>query len=217
MAKLSMMRGNMIDYHAVASVFLIYLVGVMIPGPNFVAVTQQAVSSGRAQALVLVLGIVFVNIFWASAAILGLATLFAVLPWLASAIKLAGALYLITVGLQLLFKKPNESLGSKRALGEPRGYLGTFLRGAFVNIANPKSIAFYGSVFAAAAPQSVSIPTFVAMIAVVAIVATVWYSFVAMVFSAPPISRWFKANLVWFNRCCGAIFVTLGLKQAIAR
>jgi threonine efflux protein len=207
----------MIDHHAVAAVFFIYLVGVMIPGPNFVAVTQQAASSGRAQALALVLGIVSVNIFWASAAILGLATLFAVLPWLASAIKLAGALYLIAVGLQLLFTKPSESPDAQRALCEPQGYVSAFLRGALVNIANPKSIAFYGSVFAAAAPQNVSTPTFVAMIAVVAVVATVWYSFVAVVFSVPPISRWFKTNLVWFNRCCGAIFVTLGLKQAIAR
>jgi threonine efflux protein len=207
----------MIDYPAVASVFFVYLVGVMIPGPNFVAVTQQAVSVGRMHALALVLGIVLVNIFWASAAILGLATLFAVFPWLASGIKLAGALYLIAIGLQLLLTKPPTSVDSRTTRDESQSYASAFLQGVLVNIANPKSIAFYGSVFAAATPQDLSTFTFVAMIGVVAIVATVWYSLVAIAFSTVPVSRWFKSNLVWFNRCCGMVFVALGLKQAFSK
>jgi threonine/homoserine/homoserine lactone efflux protein len=47
-----------IDTAAVLAVAAIYALGVIIPGPNFVAVTHTAVSASRIEALALVAGIV---------------------------------------------------------------------------------------------------------------------------------------------------------------
>ncbi|MBD9609153.1 LysE family translocator, partial [Pseudomonas sp. PDM08] len=44
----------MIDGSAVLTVFLVYLAGVVIPGPNFVAVVHKAVAATRSEALALV-------------------------------------------------------------------------------------------------------------------------------------------------------------------
>lgn len=77
----------MIDMQAVLAVFTVYIVGVVIPGPNFVAVAHKAVSARRSEAFALVAGIVLVNLFWASSALLGVGIIFALFPWLALAVK----------------------------------------------------------------------------------------------------------------------------------
>ncbi|MGF6478451.1 threonine/homoserine/homoserine lactone efflux protein [Paraburkholderia sp. JPY419] len=59
----------MVDWSAIAIVFSLYAAAVVIPGPNFVAVTHKAVAGRRSDALALVAGIVMVNLFWATCAI----------------------------------------------------------------------------------------------------------------------------------------------------
>jgi threonine efflux protein len=75
--------------------FSVYAAGVVIPGPNFVAVVHNAVSGRRSDTLALVAGIVTVNLFWATCAISGIGMVFAIFPWLAVGVRRAGAAYLI--------------------------------------------------------------------------------------------------------------------------
>src|ERR1700761_825753 len=91
-----------IDGSAVLGVFSVYIAGVVIPGPNFVAVAHKAASATRVEALAVVAGIVLVNLFWASCAILGVGIVFAAFPWLALAVRVGGAAYLIWFGGRLI-------------------------------------------------------------------------------------------------------------------
>lgn len=101
--RLQISRGtHMIDGSAVLTVFLVYLAGVVIPGPNFVAVVHKAVAATRSEALALVAGIVLVNLFWSTCAIAGLGVVFAALPWAALVVKVLGAAYLMWFGFRLL-------------------------------------------------------------------------------------------------------------------
>ena len=106
----------MIDMSAVLAVFTVYIVGVVIPGPNFVAVAHKAVSARRTEAFALVAGIVLVNLFWASSALLGIGVVFALFPWLAMAIKVAGAGYLMWFGYRLIAQAAPSS-GTPAATG----------------------------------------------------------------------------------------------------
>lgn len=58
----------MLDSTAILTVFWVYLAGVVIPGPNFVAVVHKAVAASRSEALALVVGIVVVNLLWSGCA-----------------------------------------------------------------------------------------------------------------------------------------------------
>lgn len=204
----------MIDFPAVATVAAVYASGVVIPGPNFVAVTHRAVTSRRSHSLALVAGIVLVNLFWASSAILGVAAVFAVFPWISLAVKSIGAGYLIWFGLRLLLRSPT-ALPHETRVSSDRAWL-AFRQGVAVNIVNPKSIAFYAAVFSAAAPKHVETPTFVAMLACVGLIAGLWYGAVALFFSQPVVSRWFERRAVAFNRTCGVVLVSVGVKQALS-
>ncbi|MFQ3262381.1 LysE family translocator [Reinekea sp.] len=202
----------MVDWNSVFIVFSIYIAGIIIPGPNFVAVTHEAISSSRKHALALVAGIVVVNLFWAASAILGLGAVFKLFPWLALTAKFLGSVYLIWFGIKLIKNASKTSSASRLKLNV--SIKASFRNGLIVNIANPKSIAFYAAVFSAAAPTNVNFSTLVAMLCVVLVIATIWYGAVAILFSSPAVSKAFQNFKAWFDRFCGTTIIMLGFKQA---
>jgi threonine efflux protein len=216
LCKTSILGLLMIDSTAVATVFLVYAAGVVIPGPNFVAVAHKAVSGSRSDTFALVAGIVTVNLFWATCAILGIGVVFATLPWLAVCVRLVGAGYLVWFGIRLMTNArasdtttphpPNQKASQLRA---------AFLQGFATNIANPKSIAFYAAVFSSATPAHVSVQTFFAMLVTVGATATCWYGAVALVLSHSSIAARYRRSRIWIDRACGCVIVALGVRQAL--
>ncbi|AOK32131.1 MULTISPECIES: LysE family translocator [Burkholderia] len=206
-----------IDSTTVLTVFPLYLASVVIPGPNFVAVAHKAVSASRRDALALVGGIVLVNLFWASCAILGVGIVFAAFPWLALAIKIAGAAYLIGFGLRLIRHAKAAALNRDPAAARIAGvrFRDAFAQGLMTNLTNPKSIAFYAAVFASAVPAHVGWPTFAAMLAMIASVSASWYGFVALALSQADVSAAYRRSRAAVDRLCGGLIVALGVRQLL--
>jgi len=204
----------MVDTHAVFTVLAIYLAGVVIPGPNFVAVVHKAVASTRASALALVAGIVVVNIFWASCAIAGIGIVFAAFPWVALVVKILGAGYLIWFGSRLIINAGNTSaVLNNKAVAD--NFRQSFVQGVITNIGNPKSMAFYAAIFSPAAPAHVSSGTFISMLAVVGIVATLRYGSVAIMLSLPANSTAYRRAKKVIDRFCGSVIVLMGIRQIV--
>ncbi|WP_395063606.1 LysE family translocator [Paraburkholderia silvatlantica] len=203
----------MVNSSAIATVFSVYAAAVVIPGPNFVAITQKAVAGKRSDALALVAGIVTVNLFWATCAILGIGMVFAIFPWLAVGIRLAGAAYLIWFGLRLVVSARTPPSGARHPTKAPL-FRAAFLQGIATNIANPKSIAFYAAVFSSAVPTHVSTATFFAVLATVGATATCWYGAVALVLSHAAIATAYRRAKAWIDLTCGALMIALGIRQA---
>ncbi|WP_150576545.1 LysE family translocator [Pandoraea aquatica] len=204
----------MVDWSAVVTVFGIYVAAVVIPGPNFIAITHKAVTGRRVDALALVAGIVTVNLFWATCAMLGLSAVFAVFPWLAVGLRLVGAAYLIWFGVWLVVSARATPSAESRSPKVPL-FRGAFLQGVATNIANPKSIAFYAAVFSSAVPTHVSTPTFFAMLATVGASATCWYGVVALVLSHASIAAAYRRAKAWIDLTCGGLMIALGVRQAL--
>ncbi len=202
----------MFDTAAVITVFWVYLAGVVIPGPNFVAVVHKAVAATRAEALALVAGIVTVNLLWSGCAITGLGLVFAAFPWAALVVKILGAAYLMWFGVKLIINAGKQSVVHSReeSTGSVRK---SFLQGIITNIGNPKSMAFYAAVFSAAAPTSVSVSTFASMLAVVVIVSLTWYGLVAVALSQSRIASAYQKARKVIDRLCGGLIIGLGVRQ----
>ncbi|WP_223813522.1 LysE family translocator [Pseudomonas caricapapayae] len=182
----------MIDVAAVATVLSVSAIGVVIPGPSFVAVVHKAVSGPRSEALAFVSGIVLVNLLWATCAIFGIGIVFSIFPWLAKTVKIAGAAYLIWFGLKLIMSAGTESARAARVPSRS-GLRSACLQGIVTNIVNPKSIAFFAAVFSSAAPSHVSVETFLAMLGAVGLTALSWYGLVALVLSHAAIARVYRS------------------------
>lgn len=112
-------------------------------------IVTRSIVQGRRSGLVSVAGVALGNLGNALAASLGLAALFAVSSLAFAAIKYAGALYLVFLGVQMLRSAPAVNPSALPAT-EPPGRV--FRDGFVVALFNPKTTIF----FAAFLPQFLS-------------------------------------------------------------
>jgi threonine/homoserine/homoserine lactone efflux protein len=112
---------------------------LLIPGPSVLYVVTQSAEQGRVAGLASVLGIHLGTLVHLAAAALGLSALVLASAVAFSAVKFAGAAYLIYIGIRrLLDRSPAPDAAPRRA---PLRTL--FLRGAMVNVLNPKTALFF--------------------------------------------------------------------------
>ena len=204
----------MIDLAAVLAVSVVCAVGIMSPGPNFVAVTHRAVTVSRAEVLALVLGVACVSALWAAAAVFGLGIFFSLFPWLFWSVKLLGAVYLIWFGIQLA-RRSGLALPEKSGPLTRSTVVRAFRDGIVTNLSNPKSMIFYASVFSAAVPAGASSATLATVVLMVAIIATCWYGGVALFLSGARAATFYRKGKPLIERACGIFLVAFGLRQAV--
>jgi threonine/homoserine/homoserine lactone efflux protein len=207
-------ENSMLDTTAIFSAAAVCLAGVMSPGPNFVAVSHRAISSSRAEALAMVFGIAMVNTLWATLALFGLSVLIATLPWLAWSIKVLGATYLVWFGIQLL-RRSGQPLRPRELAASGTTFRSALRDGIVTNLANPKSMAFYASVFSGAVPANASAETLLAMVAMVGVIAILWYGGVALALSAERMAELYRRGKKIIERTCGLFLILLGGRQAL--
>lgn len=109
----------------------------MVPGPDSLLVLRTAVADGRRAALLAALGVQAGCLWWGTAAGLGLTALLAASRNLYTALRWAGAAYLLYLGVRLLAERAHGD-GDAGPPGRSR-----FARGLLTNALNPKVGVFY--------------------------------------------------------------------------
>ena len=113
---------------------------LLVPGPAVLYVVARSIHQGRRAGLVSVLGIHVGTLAHITAATLGLSALVVSSAVAFTAVKIAGAAYLIGLGLWTLFSsraEPDVALGGERNLRR------AFAQGIVVNVLNPKTALFF--------------------------------------------------------------------------
>lgn len=205
-----------IDFASVLAVALVHLVGVVSPGPNFVATVHRAVTARRSEALALVAGIASVAVVFALAAMLGVGLLLTAFPQLALGMKLAGAAYLIWFGIRL-WRRADLAPAAIVPVDSSASHARAWRDGVLTNLANVKSIAFFASVFSAAVPVGASSATMAAMLVAVFLNALLWYGGVALLLSTARASAAYRRAKRWIDRACGALLVLFGARLIVLR
>jgi RhtB (resistance to homoserine/threonine) family protein len=122
------------------------VVVVVTPGPDMALVTKNALLHGRRPALATAVGINFGILFWTAAAALGLAALIAASQTAFTAIKLAGAAYLIYLGLQALrASRADQRANAPTTVSAPISGRVALHQGLVSNLLNPKIAVFFTS------------------------------------------------------------------------
>lgn len=199
---------------------LLTLAGVMLlacisPGPDFVAVSSQALGSRRAGVLV-ALGVAAGCVVWALLAVFGLGVLLIRLGWVYAAIRLAGAGYLVFLGVRMLLSARRAAPPTHIAVASEHRH-GGFRRGFLVNISNPKAAVFFGSLFVAILPVDAPAWVHLATVGVVGGVATAWFVVLALMFSAHRVRSIYDCLRRPVDALMGVALVGLGLKLAATR
>jgi threonine/homoserine/homoserine lactone efflux protein len=181
------------------------------PGVATVLVVRRAALHGRRAAMATTIGNEAGVIVWALAAAVGLATVVAASAVVFTAVKLAGALVLIAMGVQALRHRGDEQVAPVTL---PRWSGSAFRDGVTTAIANPKLAVFFGALFPQFIPdgQPVLVASLV-MGTMLVVLDLVWYSLLAALVARAAdafLARW----LARVRQACGAVLVGLGVRLA---
>lgn len=200
------------------TIALVHLVALSSPGPDFLFVSQTAVSRSRRQALLGVLGITLGIALWSALALLGLQLVLHRLAWLQRMIAIAGGLYLAWMGLRMLRGAlVRQPASVEQAAVTPGGELATLRAGLLTNLANPKAVVYFGSVFSAFLGGRLDAATRWGLWALVVTETFAWFALVAGLFALPAMRRGYLRLARWIDGLAGAVFVAFGLHLLFAR
>ncbi|NIF50288.1 threonine export protein RhtC [Enterobacter sp. Ap-916] len=200
------------------TVALVHIVALMSPGPDFFFVSQTAVSRSRKEAMMGVLGITAGVMVWAGVALLGLHLILEKMAWLHNIIMVGGGLYLCWMGYQMLrgaFKKEVKSEEAPKVELASGGK--SFVKGLLTNLANPKAIIYFGSVFSLFVGDNVGSAERWGLFVLIAIETFAWFTIVASLFALPKMRRGYQRLAKWIDGMAGALFTGFGIHLIISR
>ena len=193
------------------------LVIIATPGQDMMIVMSRSIAQGPGAGIATAAGVSLGLVGHTVLAALGLGALLAASDWLFTAIKLAGAAYLVWMGVSLLRSPPQAlALGGAGA----RSRLRLFADGALSNLGNPKIAIFYFAFLPQFVAPRAAHPTLTVL--------ALGLTFAALTFAikgpvgvaAGFLSSWLRERpqaLAWLYRGSGAVLVGLGVKLALER
>jgi threonine/homoserine/homoserine lactone efflux protein len=193
------------------------LVLIATPGQDMILVMSRSLAQGAAAGIVTAAGVSVGLVGHTVLATLGLGALLRASEWLFVALKLAGAAYLIWLGIGLLRTKTAAVVAGdcgRRSL--PR----LFRDGALSNLSNPKIAIFYFAFLPQFVATGSAHPTLAVFVLGLAFALLTFVVKGPVGLTAGMLSQWLRAHpsaLKWTYRTSGAILVGLGIRLALER
>jgi RhtB (resistance to homoserine/threonine) family protein len=187
---------------------------IVIPGPDTAMVTKNAVVGGRRSGVYAALGVSIGLTIWTAAAALGIAALLRASQLGFDILKIAGAVYLAWVGIQMLRSRGAVPDASGRGASGVRA----LRQGLLSDLGNPKIAVFFTSLL----PQFVhgTGSAFVPLLflgAVFAVLTLFWLAAYAL--AVGHASGWLRRPQVrlWLDRFTGVVLIGFGVRLALER
>ena len=190
---------------------LIHFFALLSPGPDFFFVSQSAIRQSRSHAMFAALGISLSILVWAICAISGLHFLFQKIAWLQQALVILGGIYLFYLGIQLFKSAFNQQASVQQlATAIPKSKFTLLLQGFFTNIANPKALVYFSSVFSLAINPDMPLTTQSSLLALIWLESLIWFALVAYLFSWHKMNAAYQRLSQWIDGLTGGIFISFG-------
>jgi threonine/homoserine/homoserine lactone efflux protein len=122
--------------------FMALAVVYLLPGPDMILLLQTGARQGRGAALATAIGLGVARACHVALAALGLAALFKAAPWTFDVVRLAGAAYLLWIGIQCLRNTLVPNLNNGDADAAHGQWREAIRRGLLTNLLNPKALLF---------------------------------------------------------------------------
>jgi threonine/homoserine/homoserine lactone efflux protein len=189
------------------------------PGVDTATVIRSSASNGPIAGAAASAGICAGLLVWGAGAALGLTAILAASPDAFTALKWAGATYLLYLGAKLIVK-PRSALDAVDSAGRTRGQNGArdaMRRGFLTNMLNPKVGIFYATFLPQFVPPDANTAAFSLFLAGIHVLLTsLWFS-ILIALTVPLagiIRKPFVVRLL--DQLTGCIFVAFGVRLAAA-
>ena len=201
---------------------LFILAGLLLnitPGSDMLYIAGRTARQGFRSGLAAVMGINVGCLVHTFAAAIGLSAILMASTKAFFIVKLVGAAYLVYVGISLLLEKERAGTSLEISSTLPlKTARQIFWQGFLTNVLNPKVALF----FLAFLPQFISTdsttkPAAFVLLGVIFIFNSLFVTigFAALIARASARFQSSSRVALWLNRCCGALFVGIGVKLAL--
>ena len=198
--------------------YSVFLVSIMSPGPNILAIMGTSMGVGRPSGLALAMGVATGSMIWATPTALGLTAVIASYAILLTAIKIAGGLFLLWLAYKAFRSAASaHDIDATVSNDEGRGLMGYFLKGLTVQMTNPKAALAWIAIVSLG--MQAGAPLWVAFVIVVGttVLSVICHVLYALVFSTPPMVRVYAKGRRWVQGTLGVLFTFAGLKLLTSR
>lgn len=199
---------------AIFTFLSVFTFAIISPGPNFILVTNTALSQSRRAGLLTALGVATGSGLFALAGLAGLLVLVHSVPYFAMITRFAGGGYLAWLGFDMLRHCRKRSTTDTEVKKEISS-LSSYRTGLLTNLTNPKAWAFYLSLFALLMNPDFPFWGKVVLNISMFVISFAWYAIVAVLIS----SRRFQPVFIGLQpvvQCAlGVLLVVLGGKVLV--
>jgi len=196
------------------AVITITLLAVISPGPDFAMVTRNSLLLSRRAGVLTAIGIGLGVVVHVSYTLLGIGLLIKQSVWLFGLLKLAGAAYLIYLGIKMLRARPDT--GVETAAPPAMSDVAALRTGFLTNALNPKTTVFIVSLFMQVVQPSTPTMVQIGYGVFISVAHMLWFSLVALFFSSGAIRLRQLRVRHWIDRAFGGLLVGFGVLLASA-
>ncbi len=185
----------------------LHIVAAVSPGPSVILVAHAAAFDSRRSGFIAAAAMGVGAGVWAAAALFGLDIFFAKNLNVFHIFQILGALFLIWTGIKMC-------LGARKGLSSHQSTSSDkiFIRALKLQLANPKVVIFFGSVFLTALPLGSPFWFKALILGIIIINETLWYSILAYGLSTTRAQKKFGDWKSIISIVCGVLLGALGLK-----
>jgi len=194
-----------------ASLAAVCLLGAMSPGPSLAVVLNNTLGSGPAAGYVSSLAHGAGVALYGLLTVAGLAVLVTSSPTLFLILQLAGAAYLVYLGIRSLRSTGAPPL----AQAESDDHRGAAASGFLVAFLNPKLAVFMLALFSQFLRPEAELGERAVMVATVGLVDAAWYSLVVALISREVFLQKLRASAQLIDRCFGVILILLAVSVVV--
>jgi threonine/homoserine/homoserine lactone efflux protein len=185
------------------------------PGLDTALVLRTAAVEGGRRAFLAGLGICAGCLAWGIVAALGLGALLAASEAAYTALRWAGAAYLLWLGARMILgaRAGLDTAGTGEASGAGSSPLGWFVRGVVTNVLNPKVGVFYVTFLPQFVPAGAEVVSFSVLLAAIhAAEGVLWFT--ALILATRPLAAAFRRPAVvrTLDRVTGGVLIAFGLR-----
>ena len=188
---------------------------VLLPGPDTLVVLRNLVRSGRRTAARTVLGVLCGLVVWIIAAALGLAALLRTSETAYTALRWAGAVYLLWLGVQSLRSRPlTPAVDPDKDTRLP---IATgFTAGLATDLLNPKVGVFFVTFLPGFIPAGSSVEVTSLLFGGIFVLETAGY-FALLLLLADRVTRWLDRPRIRrrLDRATGVVLIAFGLRLVL--
>lgn len=192
------------------TIFIVHLVGLISPGPDFFYVSRKAMGDSRRNAILGSLGISLGVGFWACLVLFGLTFLNRIIPAFQSYLMLIGGAYLAYCGIKMVRVTKNAQFDEIKKNSQHTTATKEIINGLIINLSNPKVVVFFSSVLAGYMSTLSQLIDLLSVLLMLVASTALYFMAISILLSHKHIRAFYAKNNRYLDNFAGVIFILFG-------